>query len=166
MRTLGVSRQTELQRVKRGDLEAIHVTRGKRKGLHRGGSAQGGTHRQRMTLPLTSTHQSPGAQRWGNRVAWRTRGAGAAGILQADADHTIRETAILKEVVNCVVDEARKVVREGKVASEPETIATWLAKTGLGFERIGPQGRVASPGDLGRTGGCPDFRWSASTLGT
>jgi transposase len=30
---LGVSRQTVLQRVKRGDLEAVHLCRGKRKGL-------------------------------------------------------------------------------------------------------------------------------------
>ncbi|MBN2565832.1 MAG: recombinase family protein, partial [Candidatus Eisenbacteria bacterium] len=33
MRILGVSRQTVLQRVKRGHLEALHITRGRRKGL-------------------------------------------------------------------------------------------------------------------------------------
>jgi DNA invertase Pin-like site-specific DNA recombinase/predicted DNA-binding transcriptional regulator AlpA len=33
MRALGVSRQTVLQRVKRGELAAVHVTRGKQKGL-------------------------------------------------------------------------------------------------------------------------------------
>ena len=33
MRRLGVSRQTVLQRVKRGELDAIHVMRGKKKGL-------------------------------------------------------------------------------------------------------------------------------------
>jgi predicted DNA-binding transcriptional regulator AlpA len=33
IRALGVSRQTVLQRVKRGELEAIHVTRGRQKGL-------------------------------------------------------------------------------------------------------------------------------------
>jgi hypothetical protein len=33
MRALGVSRQTVLQRVKRGELEARHVTNGKQKGL-------------------------------------------------------------------------------------------------------------------------------------
>ena len=33
MRTLGVSRQTVLQRVKRGQLQAIHVRNGRRKGL-------------------------------------------------------------------------------------------------------------------------------------
>jgi hypothetical protein len=32
-RALGVSRQTVLQRVKRGELEAVHVMRGKQKGL-------------------------------------------------------------------------------------------------------------------------------------
>lgn len=30
---LGVSRQTVLQRVKRGELEAVHVCQGRRKGL-------------------------------------------------------------------------------------------------------------------------------------
>ena len=33
IRALGVSRQTVLQRVKRGELEAVHVTRGRKKGL-------------------------------------------------------------------------------------------------------------------------------------
>ena len=33
IRALGVSRQTALQRVKRGELEAVHVTRGRQKGL-------------------------------------------------------------------------------------------------------------------------------------
>jgi hypothetical protein len=33
MRVLGVSRQAVLQRVKRGELEAVHVIRGKQKGL-------------------------------------------------------------------------------------------------------------------------------------
>jgi len=33
MRMLGVSRQTVLQRVKRGELEVMHVSRGRRKGL-------------------------------------------------------------------------------------------------------------------------------------
>ena len=33
MRILGVSRQTVLQRVKRGELQALHVRNGRRKGL-------------------------------------------------------------------------------------------------------------------------------------
>src|ERR1700676_258155 len=36
MRALGVSRPTVLQRVKRGELEAVHVMRGKQKGLASG----------------------------------------------------------------------------------------------------------------------------------
>jgi hypothetical protein len=32
-RKLGVSRQTVLQRVKRGDLEVVHVTKGRKKGI-------------------------------------------------------------------------------------------------------------------------------------
>jgi hypothetical protein len=31
---LGISRQTALQRVKRGELEAVHVLRGTQKGIH------------------------------------------------------------------------------------------------------------------------------------
>jgi|Tabmets5t2r1_1033131.scaffolds.fasta_scaffold10428_1 DNA invertase Pin-like site-specific DNA recombinase len=42
MRALGVSRQTVLQRVKRGELEAIHVRRGRRKGLRIRVPAAGG----------------------------------------------------------------------------------------------------------------------------
>jgi hypothetical protein len=33
IKALGVSRQTVLQRVKRGELDAVHVTRGQQKGL-------------------------------------------------------------------------------------------------------------------------------------
>jgi hypothetical protein len=33
MRLLGVSRQTVWQRVKRGEIEAVHVRRGRKKGL-------------------------------------------------------------------------------------------------------------------------------------
>lgn len=37
----------------------------------------------------------------------------------------------------CVVDAVGKIVREGKVASEPEGLVTWFGSLGLRLERIG-----------------------------
>ena len=37
----------------------------------------------------------------------------------------------------CVVDGAGKIVREGKVASEPEALIGWFGKLGLRLSRIG-----------------------------
>ena len=37
----------------------------------------------------------------------------------------------------CVVDASGKIVREAKVASEPEALIGWFGSLGLGLERIG-----------------------------
>src|SRR6266853_6097356 len=37
----------------------------------------------------------------------------------------------------CIVDATGKIVREGKVASEPEALIAWFGSLGFGLERIG-----------------------------
>ena len=45
----------------------------------------------------------------------------------------------------CVVEANGKIVREAKVASEPETLIAWLRSSGVGFERIGLEAGPRNP---------------------
>src|ERR1017187_9087036 len=52
-------------------------------------------------------------------------------------DHSAGLDASVKETSICIVDDAGKIVREVKVASEPEALLSVLTNRGYHFKRIG-----------------------------
>ena len=52
-------------------------------------------------------------------------------------DHYVGIDVSLECSSVCVVEAGGKLVREGKIASEPEALIAWLGSLGLGLARIG-----------------------------
>jgi len=54
----------------------------------------------------------------------------------------------------CVVDERGRIVREGKVGSEPEALIGWFSGLGMDLSLIQAGGPVEGQGGAGAAAGC------------
>ena len=78
----------------------------------------------------------------------------------AGLDVSVNETSV------CIVDEAGKIVREVKVASEPDALLTVLKNRTYHFKRIGLEAGPLSAMGFTALSPKPSYRWSVSRRGT
>jgi hypothetical protein len=76
-------------------------------------------------------------------------------------DHFAGLDVSVKETSVCIVNDTGRIVREVKVASEPEALLAVLKNPAYHFERIGLE-----PGRCSALWPKPSYQWSVSRRGT
>ena len=81
-------------------------------------------------------------------------------------DHFAGLDVSVKATSVCIVDDSGKIVREVKVASEPEALLAVLKNRTYRFKRIGLEAGPLSQWLLQRVWPKQSYRWSVSRRGT